>query len=125
MQRLRAHPGYAATVALSFLQPLLLLLAGDLRPTRLPLGIAVYAFALLRLARGSRAAWLLLLVLNALPVAAAVAVAGEPSAWGSGIPVMLLTGASLLAALLSPSMRRDLASARAAATGSPARPLPS
>lgn len=80
-------------------------------------GLLVLAVAFWRLAAGSFGAWVLLVVLNVLPIAVAIMVAVAPGSatLASGEVVLLATSAPLLAVLLSRPMRRRVRYARAAA----------
>jgi hypothetical protein len=99
-------------VALTLLQPLLLLLAGDLHFEAVqPLGIALLVVALVRLAHGSRVAWAVLIALNALPLFAALfLIAGtRPISFTTDLIILVTTSGPLIAVLLSRPMRRYLA----------------
>jgi len=112
---------YFLYVALTVLQPVVLVLDGDLDFN--PRGVLIIAPLLLALAYGSRLAWGLLLLLGALPLlaSAAVAATAAPWAWSSGTWLTLLTGVALLATLTSSAMRRHL---RQRTSVAPNTPLP-
>jgi hypothetical protein len=101
-------------VALTLLQPLLLMFAGDLHFEAVdPVGLLLLVVALVRLARGSRVAWAVLIALNALPLLAALfLIAGtRPISFSftSDLIILTATSAPLVAVLLSRPMRRYLA----------------
>ena len=99
---------YLVYVALTALQPALFVLDGNLDfKSR---GVLIVVPLLLGLAYGSRLAWGLLLVLNVMPLlaTAAFALTTAPWAWSGGVTLGLLTGAALIAALVSPAMRAHL-----------------
>jgi hypothetical protein len=106
MTRRRFTVAYLAVVLLTVLQPVLLYtVAGARYEFAQALGLAALAVALVRLARGSRGAWMLLAVLNAFPPVAAVMTAlSADETMASGLIVLLATSVPLLVALLSPPM---------------------
>jgi hypothetical protein len=97
-------------VALALLQPGLFVLVGALHHPN-ERGMAFLAVLLLALAYGSRIAWGLLVVLDAIPLLAVGAAAGPGVVW-SHVVVVVLTGVALETTLLSPAMRRHVSSRR-------------
>jgi hypothetical protein len=101
---MRPRNGYLAFVGLAILQPVLFVLVGALHlNTR---GIAFEFVLLVALAFRSRIAWVLLIVLNAIPLLAVLAVIGGGHVQWTHVIVMVLTGVSLETALLSQAMRQ-------------------
>jgi hypothetical protein len=99
---------YLLYVALTVIQPVVLVLAGTLDFN--PNGVWILGLLLIGLARGSRLAWALLLILNgfALLATAGFAIASWPWNWSAGVLVMLPSFGFLTAVLLSPQMRGHL-----------------
>jgi hypothetical protein len=94
-------------VALTALQPGLLVLVGAQHGLN-DRGAAFVVVLLVALARRSRVAWGLLLVIDAIPLLAIGAAWGPGVIW-SHLFVMVASSAALEAALLSPALRRYLA----------------
>jgi hypothetical protein len=91
---------------LTVLQPALFVLVGALhQPNKR--GIAFMVVLLLALAYGSRIAWVVLIVVNAIPLLAIGAALGPGILW-SHMVVMVLTAVALEATLLSGAMRRHI-----------------
>jgi hypothetical protein len=97
-------------VTLTVLQPTLFVLVGALDHLN-KRGIAFMVVLLLALAVRSRIAWVLLIVLNAIPLLAIGAILAPSVLW-SHVAVMVLTGVALEATLLSPAMRQHVGSRR-------------
>jgi hypothetical protein len=97
-------------VGLTILQPALFVLVGALQHLNTR-GIWFMVVLLLALARSSRIAWVLLLVINAIPLLAVGAAVGTEVLW-SHLVVMVLTGIALEATLLSAAMRQHVGRAR-------------
>jgi hypothetical protein len=109
MTRARAPHAYVAVVVVTAAQLLALRLIGDTRCSLTWLGVTAGLIVLLGF--GSRAAWWLLLLTNAVAVlgAAAVAVTGGAGTTDWGDVAALVLGSGTLVALLgSPSMRAHL-----------------
>jgi hypothetical protein len=101
---------YLLLVGLTALQPVLFVAGGGLTDVSTR-GAAFVACLLVWLAYRSRIAWALLVVTNAVPLAAGAAMAMTtlPWAWSVNLYIVLLTGALLEAVLLSSAMRRYIA----------------
>ena len=101
---------YAAVVALTVLQVALVYAVGGARYEFVQvLGLIVLAVALVKLGRGSFAAWSVLFVINVMPIADAVMIAfARGTSMGSALVVIVATSAPILAVLLSPPIRRRI-----------------
>jgi hypothetical protein len=88
------------------LQPALFVFVGALHHLN-PRGIWFIVVLLLALAFRSRVAWVLLIVVNAIPLLAVGAAVGSEVQWGH-LAVMVLTGVALEATLLSAAMRQHV-----------------
>ncbi len=93
-------------VGLTALQPALFVLVGALDHPNTG-GIAFVVVLVLALGYGSRIAWVLLIVLNAIPLLAIGAAFGPGVLW-SHVVVMVLTGVALEATLCSWAMREHI-----------------
>ena len=127
MKRRRPGPALLAVVLLTALQPVLSYTVGGVRYEFAQLlGLAVLAVALVALARGSRGAWTFLVVLNALPLLAAITVAlSANETMATALVVLVATSGPLMVALLSPPMRRHIRAASSQHSAPPAKPLAS
>jgi len=104
MRTLRPSTALLVVVGLAVLQPVLFVLVGAVHlNTR---GIAFEFVLLVALAFRSRIAWGLLIVLDAIPLLAVLAVIGGGHVQWSHVIVMVLTGVSLETALLSQPLRQ-------------------
>jgi hypothetical protein len=113
---------FVVVVLLAGLQPVLVYTVGGAHYEFVQiLGLLALSAALTRLARGSQAAWTCLVALNALPLILAVYVALLASAttMGTALIVLVATSGPLLVALLSPPMRRHVASSPSGQTRLP------
>ena len=110
MKLRRPQPVLVVVVALSALAPVLGYTVGNIRyEFAQVIGLALLSLALIELVRGSRVAWSLLVLLNALPLAAAVMVAfTDHSSVATDLIILVATSAPLMVALLSPQMRRHI-----------------
>ena len=103
----RRTPGvFLLFVGLTVLQPALFVLVGALGHPNTG-GIAFMVVLVLALAYGSRLAWVLLIVLNAIPLLAIGAAFGPGVLW-SHVVVMVVTGVALEATLCSRAMREHI-----------------
>ena len=92
--------------ALTILQPAVLVWVGAIEHVQ-PRGLWFMALLLVGLARGSRIAWGLLVVIDAVPLLALGALGGGQVLWGH-VTAMILTGLALELTLFSPAMRRHV-----------------
>ena len=94
---------------LTALQPFLLALTGAARyePVQLVV-LGAFAFAVIRLARGSRLAWMFLVAVNALPplMVAVMIALSQQATIGSGLIILAPTSGVILLLLLTLPMRR-------------------
>ncbi len=102
---------YVIFVLLTVLQPALFTLAGTIDFNRRH--AMIYALLVLWLGFGSRIAWTLLLVADAIPLLAVSALFSSwpwswPWSWSLSGVLMLVTGVLLIATLLSSAMHRHL-----------------
>lgn len=119
MHRRRLPGAFFLYVALTVLQPMLFVLVGALHHLN-GRGIGFMVVMLFALGYRSRIAWVLLIVLNAIPLLAIGASLGPGVLW-SHLAVMVLTGVALEATLLSPAMRQHVGGRRTRSSA----PLPS
>jgi hypothetical protein len=110
MEGRRVDLAYAAVVALTALQVLLVYTVGGARYEFLQvIGVVVLAVALVKLGRGSFVAWSVLVVINVMPLADAIMIDFAPgTSMAASLVVIVATSGPLLALLLSPPMRRRI-----------------
>ncbi|MGI8801882.1 MAG: hypothetical protein ACR2KV_06865 [Solirubrobacteraceae bacterium] len=98
---------YVIFVLLTVLQPAVFMLAGTVDLNRRH--AMMYALLVLWLGFGSRIAWTLLLLADALPlIAASTLLLSWPWSWSLSGVLMVVTGVLLIATLLSSAMHRHL-----------------
>jgi hypothetical protein len=103
---------YLLYVLLTVLQPVVFLAFGAIKHVSAT-GSVLALLLLIALGFGSRIAWGLLIVVNAIPVVAALAAIGGHTLWRN-FALTLITGVVLEAVLLSVDMRRHVGGRRSA-----------
>jgi hypothetical protein len=115
MPEWRLPPVYLLYVLLSILQPIVFLAFGALKHLSMT-GTILVVLLLIALGFGSRIAWGILIILDAIPVVAAFVAIGGHTLWGS-FALTLITAFVLEAVLFSAEMRRQVRGGRPAASG--------
>jgi hypothetical protein len=105
MRTLRPSTALWVFVGLSILQPVLFVLVGALHHPNTR-GIVIIAGLVVALAFRSRVAWVLLILVDGIPLLASMAFIGGSRVQWSHLVMMVLTGVCLETTLLSQPMRQ-------------------